>query len=69
MRFVEYRVRPVTRYIITRFEDGGGGKCASTCLGEHDSEDTAFSVALALCSGEEAKGELGEVTFHYPTRR
>ena len=51
---VEYRVRPVTRYIITRFEQGvtsESGACAGGCStrGEYDNPDVAWEVAYALC--------------------
>lgn len=56
MEKIEYRVRPVTRFIITRFESGsfedGSGRCGSSCLGEHDNERVAHEVAYALCKAE-----------------
>lgn len=49
---VEYRVRPVTRYHVTRFEneDHDNGRCSggSESLGEFDNESQAFKVADAL---------------------
>lgn len=49
---VEYRVRPVTRYHVTRFEneDYEDGRCSGGCesLGEFDNESHAFKVADAL---------------------
>jgi hypothetical protein len=50
---IEYRVRPVTRYIVTRYEEGDGGRSgASTSHGEFDNPIMAFEVAYALCKAE-----------------
>lgn len=45
---IEYKVRPVTRYIVTRYEetDNAGG---SSFLGEFDRYETAYAVGYALC--------------------
>lgn len=61
---VEYRVRPVTRYIVTRYEDGVG----STQIGEYPSAETAHSVGHAMCDVERIKaGEpLDSPAFVYP---
>lgn len=60
---VEYRVRPVTRYIVTRY-DGAG----STQIGEYPSVETAHSVGYAMCEAERIKaGEpLDSPAFVYP---
>lgn len=47
---IEYRVRPVTRYIITRFETGEG-RGVEQC-GEFANEDLAYDVAHALAFKE-----------------
>lgn len=67
---IEYRVRPVTRYVITRFEgfsgpDGGGG---CTTRGEYDNADVAYEVAYALAKlDHENKGWLpGDERIQYP---
>lgn len=69
---IEYRVRPVTRYIVTRFEshdhpDGrsGGG---SRPLGEFDSADTAYEVGYALCKAEHDRlgWPPGDERIQYP---
>jgi hypothetical protein len=68
---VEYRVRPVTRYIVTRFheEDSPKGK-AFGCdqRGEFDNAVMAYSVAYALCKLEhDLSGEpLDSANFVYP---
>lgn len=49
---IEYRVRPVTRYLITRFhqEEYDNGRCSGGCeeRGEFDNPDIAYNVAYAL---------------------
>lgn len=71
--FVEYRVRPTTRYIITRFERGPtseGGNCwgGSSTRGEYDCANTAFHVATALCKLEHEKLGFppGDERIQYP---
>ena len=61
---VEYRVRPVTRHIVTRYEDGVG----STQIGEYPSAETAHSVGHALCDAERIKAgaPLDGSAFVYP---
>ncbi len=49
---IEYKVRPVTRYSITRFERGANDTGSSRVLGEHDIYDTAYQVAYALCRAD-----------------
>lgn len=51
---VEYRVRPVIRYHVTRFENDGN-KAGVESLGEFDNESQANKVAKALAYLE---GEL-----------
>lgn len=49
MRTIEYRVRPVTRYVVTRFEnDTDTGSGAIETLGEFDNEGYAQRVKAAL---------------------
>ena len=52
MKTIEYRVRPVTRYIVTRFEAHGSSEGASSYMGELDSEHLAQRVAAALVASE-----------------
>lgn len=61
---VEYRVRPVTRHIVTRYEDGVG----STQIGEYPSAEVAHSVGHALCDAERIKAgaPLDSPAFVYP---
>ena len=64
---VEYRVRPITRYIVTRYEatDQSG---SSTQHGTFEDGETAYHVAYALCRAEHDKsGEpVDSQKFIYP---
>jgi hypothetical protein len=56
---VEIRVRPVTRYIVTRYyqeynEDSERGGAGSSAVGEFDNETDANRVAEAVASCEPA---------------
>lgn len=51
MQKVEYRVRPVTRYIVTRYSEFGDA-CGSDVCGEFDNENSAIRVAMALGNEE-----------------
>jgi len=48
---LEYRVRPVTRYVVTRFCRVGDGQHLST-EGEYEDGHCANRVAYALCKAE-----------------
>ena len=65
----EYRVRPVTRYIVTCFRRSNGVS-GSTQHGEFDSEETAYQVGYALAKADH--GRLGypldDMRIIYPTR-
>ncbi len=56
---IEYRVRPVTRYIITRYEETqqGEARSAAACgtRGEYDNAETAYEVAYALAKADHAR--------------
>lgn len=57
---IEYKVRPVTRYIVTRFQagdDNGTGAIASGCetKGEFANPGLAYDAAHALCRDEREK--------------
>lgn len=65
---VEYRVKPVTRYIVTRFH--GDDNCGGVeQRGEYDNGEVAYHVAYALCRVEHEKsGEpIDSENFTYPT--
>ncbi|SFI84829.1 hypothetical protein [Albimonas pacifica] len=55
---IEYRVRPVTRYVVTRYtesEDADGcGSFSSECLGEFDHEPHANEVGSRLAEADGA---------------
>lgn len=66
---VEYRVRPVTRYIVTRYEQSPCGSTGgSSTSGEFERFDTAHAVATALCDHERVKAgaPLDSPDFLYP---
>lgn len=55
---VEYRVRPVTRYHVTRYHQSEAGLACGICTkGEYDNEQAAYDVAYALVKHEH--DELG----------
>ena len=59
-RTIEYKVRPVTRYLVTRFEShskegngaDSGGSVGSSVVGEFDNADMAQATANALWTQE-----------------
>jgi hypothetical protein len=65
---VEFRVKEIKRYIVTRHEDNGttGG---TTQIGEYASGETAYQVGYAMCRHEHnASGEPVEsMNFIYPS--
>lgn len=66
---IEYRVRPVTRYIVTRFERSADGASANGGgRGEFDNAETAYAVGYALAKADhERKGwPLGDERIQYP---
>lgn len=56
---IEYKVRPVTRYIVTRHESGkaaSGYFGSSTQIGEYPNGSSADVVADALVALDKSKG-------------
>lgn len=50
---IEYRVRPITRYIVTRYVAGDDmSPACSEVKGEYDSEQLAFEIGTALAKDE-----------------
>lgn len=50
-RIIEYQVRPITRFIVTRFHaynENSSGAAGSECMGEFYTEDQAMRIAEAL---------------------
>lgn len=56
MKKVEYRVKSVTRYIVTRFEeeshDDGSESGGCEGFGEFNNFVSAYKVAFGLCKSE-----------------
>lgn len=67
---IEYRVRPITRYSVTRFERTDSGTCCTNTVGrvEFDSKETAYEVAYAMAKADhERKGwPLDDERIQYP---
>ncbi|WP_136259370.1 hypothetical protein [Rhodanobacter lindaniclasticus] len=64
---IEYKVRPVTRYVVTRYEGNGKlGMCGQQ--GEFDNAETAHAVAYALCRAEHERlgWPVGDERIQYP---
>lgn len=74
MHRIEYRVRPVTRFHVTRYEreDHENGLCSGGCesRGEFDNEETAYQVAYALARAEHDRlgWPIDDERIMYPTR-
>lgn len=55
---IQYQVRTVSRYIVTRYAYKSEGNCTepppgvSSTKGEYNNADVAFEVAYALCKAE-----------------
>lgn len=66
---IEYRVRPITRYIVTRFYEGDQGSGVEQ-KGEYDSHDMAYEVGYAVCRDEHHKlgWPPGDERIKYPER-
>ena len=61
MKIIEYRVRPVTRYIVTRYteeaaSDSGSCGAGSELVGEFPSGAAADSVADAMVTADRSRG-------------
>jgi hypothetical protein len=68
---IEYRIVPVTRFLVTRFEradqDGSVGGSVSE-RGEYLNADTAFEVGYALAKADHERlgYPLGDTRITYP---
>lgn len=62
MKEVEYKVREIKRYIVTRWEseihENGNESGGSQGLGEYDNPDDANTVAIALQTVEGGESKL-----------
>lgn len=66
---IEYRVRPVTRYVVTKYEQNEVEKSGSVrMLGEYDNEYIAQEVAYALCKADHERTgwSPGDTRIKYP---
>ena len=64
---IEYRVRPVTRYIVTRFEQGNFAGVVRE-IGEFDNHDTAYAVGYGLAKNEHDRlgWPIDDMRIKYP---
>ncbi len=69
MQKIEYRVRPVTRYVVTRWYDLGNARGCEP-KGEFDSPGIAHEVAYALAKDEHGRlgWPPGDERIQYPRR-
>jgi hypothetical protein len=58
MKSIEYRVRPVTRFVVTRYEENDGTGSIET-LGEFPNEAFAERVAGAMTVAEPGSVAVG----------
>jgi hypothetical protein len=68
---VEYRVRPVTRYVVTRWHESDEGRTGgSESKGEYDSFEMAYEVAYALAKDEHDRLGYppGDERVRYPNK-
>ena len=77
MEKIEYRVRPVTRYIVTRYEaapmasdDVMRGAGSISTKGEYDNAEVAYQVGYALCKAEHdlLGWPAGDERIQYPAK-
>lgn len=70
-QMIQYKVKPITRYIVTRFERSGQSGTAVTERGQFDSYDTAYDVAYAMCKLEHDMAGTGpdDADFQYPRHK
>lgn len=66
---IEYRVRPVTRFIVTRYEQGSEHGSISE-RGEYGNAEVAYEVGYALCKAEHERLNFppGDERIQYPER-
>lgn len=66
---VEYRVRKIERFVVTRYyEDLAGNGAGSEHKGEYDNADMAYEVGYALAKHEhqELGWPLDDMRIQYP---
>lgn len=67
-RKIEYRIKPVTRYIVTRHESGDHSNGAEQIGNEYDTAEVAYQVGYAVCALEHQRlgWEIGDERIKYP---
>lgn len=71
---IEYRVRPITRYVVTRYEYESDPRAGTATIGgssQHgvfDNATVAYEVGYALCKAEHDRlgWPLGDIRIKYP---
>lgn len=66
---VEYRVRKIERYVVTRHHESTDGRTGGTDQkGEFPNPEIAFEVAYALCADEHQRlgWPIGDERIQYP---
>jgi hypothetical protein len=68
MEKIEYRVRPVTRFVVTRYHDTATSAGGVETLGEYDNHEVAYQVGYALCKAEHDRLGYppGDMRIMYP---
>lgn len=71
---IEYRVKPVTRYIVTRHEGTGSSGSVRQIGGAHDSAEVAYQVGYALARQEQETlglppGDMGVIFPQHPNEQ
>ncbi len=69
MEKIEYRVIPVTRYVVTRYQDDGNTASVSE-RGEYGNNEIGYEVAYALCRAEHEQlgWPVADERIQYPLR-
>lgn len=67
---IEYKVRPVTRFVVTKYSEGipVDGCAQSECKGEFDNPVVAYQVAYALAKEDQSRHgfDLGDERIIFP---
>ncbi len=71
METIEYQVRPVTRYVVTRYSNmpvDGGVIAGSSSHGEFANAEVAYQVGYALAKAEHERlgWSVGDERIRYP---
>jgi hypothetical protein len=68
---IEYRIKSITRYIVTRHEGGENAGGVKQIGNEYNSYDTAYEVGYAVCRMEHERlgWPVGDGRIIYPEIR